>query len=216
MAKLRLVYSYAVGEFEKHFAEMTKPIAATATAAVKEAGQELLQEGRQNIAGAGFSRRFQSGYRVRLFPKTRKPVIDAVALGYFRIGYFGIFETGASIKGKPLLWVPLPSTPKKLNSKRLTPSIYREQIGPLYYVKNPGGRPLLFGKQSARGRSRGSTFSLASLRKGSALNTPSRSVPLFVGLDVANIRKRFKLTAIAERIADKLPELYAKHFKDDV
>lgn len=215
MANLRLAYSYVTGQFEQALVDMTKPIAETATAAIREAGSELLQDGRANIAGAGFSRRWQTAYRVRYFPKTRKPVIDSVALGYFRTPYFGVFETGASIKGKPLLWIPLPQTPKKINAKRITPTLYREKIGPLFFVKRPGGNPLLFGKQASRGRRTGGTLSLASLRKGSALNTTARNVPLFVGLSSVNLRKRFKLTAIAERIAKKLPEFYARNFKGD-
>ena len=40
-------------------------------------------------------------------------------------------------------------------------------------------------------------------------------VPLYVGVDAANITKRFAIIDAIQRAAARLPELYLKHFRDD-
>lgn len=59
----------------------------------------------------------------------------------------------------------------------------------LVSVKRPGKRPLLIGEVSGK------------------------RVPLFVGVDVVNIRKRFAIAAIVRRAADQLANFYSNRFR---
>lgn len=215
MANLRLLFRATLGEFDRAFAEMAAPIAAAATAAAREAGDELKAEARADIAAGGMSKRWQNAYRVNVYPKGGQSSIDAAAFGFHKIPYAAAFEEGASIVGRPRLWLPLSGTPKKIGRQKLTPELYRQKVGPLQYVARPGKAPLLMARQAAKSRSRRGGVSLSSLRRGAAGSGPTRSVPLFVGVDRVQLRKRFHIAAIAERIRGRLADLYVKHFGDD-
>lgn len=119
-------------------------------AAAQDASEEILDEGRANIAGAGnFGTRWTQGLHA--------PVSEGG--GSIRIGvthdvpYFMVFERGAVIQGKPLLWIPL-SFASEAQGVRA-----RDFPGRLFRVdRKSGGAPLLlsaddkqpkyFGKQS--------------------------------------------------------------------
>lgn len=107
--------------------------------AVKAAAQIAVQEGRANIASAGFSGRWQSGLRSRFY---RNRGTDPAALVYHRFGGIaGVFEHGSTIRGKPLLWIPVTS-----NKLFRRPRDFR---GKMFSV-NRGRRPLLFSAASKK------------------------------------------------------------------
>lgn len=206
---VRISYSYPKGKFEKNLREMNLPVAKAATDAILEVRQTFETAARANIAAAGFSRRWQTGYRVLKFPRGAKPAIDVAAFGYHKIGYANVFERGAKVSGKPLLWLPLPGAPKKIGREKVTPKLYAQKVGPLQYVSRPGKAPLLLGKKSGRGKK----LSLKSLRRGASGAGKTSMVPLFVGLKAVSIGSKFDISAVAERVAARLPEIYHRHFQ---
>lgn len=219
MAGISLKYE-GRGQAAAAFAQHRDPIAIAATGAVKDAAQILLKDARANIAAAGFSHRWQMGFRVRTFP-ARGVSIDAQLQGFHRIGFANIFERGGTIrpKQKKLLWVPLPDAPKKIGGQRLTPKLYIEQIGPLHSINRPGRAPLLAGYIVA-----GRKATVAQLRAGSRRASQGRaggrrrgrralpviSVPIFVGVPSARIARRFNITPIYDRIRGQIADLYVK------
>lgn len=95
----------------KMIREKQRPVATAAVAALREVAAESVQEGRQNIgaAGAGFTRaQWQSGlqYRTKGGTQGGQPSLQAEATIFHRYGIAGVFEHGATIQGKPLLWIP--------------------------------------------------------------------------------------------------------------
>ncbi|RWF52049.1 MAG: hypothetical protein EOS50_26075 [Mesorhizobium sp.] len=212
MARFR--YERKAGEFAAAMAAMKDPIAFAGTAAISEAGDIVKRQGRQDIAAAGFSRRWQNALRVNVYPR-RKPSMNAAALIYHNIQYAGVFEEGATITGKPRLWLPLPSAPKRVGRQRMTPALYIKTIGPLVSIERPGKPPLLAGKIATNRRgSKTGKVSLSALKRGGA-GAPSTLVPLFVGIDRVNIRDRFSIREITERAAARLGDLYLKHLNPD-
>ena len=121
---------------------------------------------------------------------------------------------GGSIRGKPTLWLPLDTTPKKVGRYRMTPERYRQEIGPLALVKHPGRKPLLFGKMevSARQAQSGALgkVTLPKLRKGAAKSGIVRAVPLFVGVDSVKIRDRFSINEIVDKAIDRMGEVFVR------
>src|SRR5690606_32298809 len=82
-------------------------VGVAAAHAVRSAQQEILSQGRANMRAAGNfgSSRWQQGLRadVQIEPP------DTLALNvWHEVPYFNVFQFGAVIKGKPLLWIPLP------------------------------------------------------------------------------------------------------------
>ncbi|RWO90936.1 DUF6441 family protein [Mesorhizobium sp.] len=210
MARFR--YQRKEGEFALAMAAIKDPIAFAGTAAISEAGDIVKREGRQDIAAAGFSKRWQNALRVNVYPR-RKLSMNAAALIFHNIRYAGIFEEGAVISGKPRLWLPLPSAPKRTGRQKMTPALYVKTIGPLFSIERPGKPPLLAGKIATNRRgSKTGKVSLSALKRGGA-GAPSTLVPLFIGIDRVNIRDRFSIRQITERAAARLGALYLKHLK---
>jgi hypothetical protein len=58
---------------------------------------------------------------------------------------------------------------------------------------------------------------MSALRRGRAPGARGtlRLVPLYVGIDAVKMPKRFAVREAIRRAADRLPELYLKHFRDE-
>jgi hypothetical protein len=141
--------------------------------------------------------------RVTRYPKSGVSLKPAV-FAFHKIPYAEVFEIGATIHGKPLLWIPLSSTPAKIGGKRTTPKLFSVSFGALHFVQPSSGPPLLVAKFS--GRSRGGKLSAAGLRRGGSEG--GTNVPVFVGLDAVKLRKRFGLRAIFAQAASHLKANY--------
>lgn len=189
-------------------------MATAATEAMREVGEIAQAAGRASIRAAGgrFGKGWQNALRLQVFPKNGVS-LGATAFIYHKIPYAGVFERGATIHGKPIMWVPLKSAPSTIGGRKLTPDQYRVQIGPLTYVKRPGHPPLLVGRiasRTAKGR-KVTSVNLSALKRGS--REGGSSVPIFVGIDVARISKRFDIAGAIAQAARNLPILYFKHLQ---
>ena len=203
------------GAFVEAFMSAEKPIARAATMAVKEAGNDVKSDARAKIASAGFGKKWQNALRADVYPK-RDESINAAAHIYHKIHYAHVFEEGAKISGKPLLWLPLSNVAKKVGRRKLTPQNYP---GALQYVRRPGKNPLLMAKmrvsKAAARRAQMGKVSAAAMRRGASGSGVLRSVPIFVGISTVTIRKRFSVRQVTEQAAARLGELYMKHLQVD-
>jgi hypothetical protein len=196
---------FALSDVAKSFVdtivkELQRPIAKAATAAVREAGEIAKRNGRASIAAAGFSRKWQNALRVNIYPPQGDSMRPAAFI-FHKIRYAGVFEEGAVIGGKPLLWLPLPTVPLR-RGRPMTPSQYARTVGPLVTIERPGRPPLLFPKPRAG-------------RRGRRAAVDAERKPLYVGLSTVAIAKRFDIKGAAQKAAAQLPSLYAKHLKAD-
>jgi hypothetical protein len=180
--------------------EIEKPIAKAATAAMRDTGDSAKRNGRASIAAAGFSRKWQNALRVNIYPPQGDSIRPAAFI-FHKIRYAGVFEQGALIAGKPLLWLPLNSVPVR-RGRPMLPSEYARSVGPLVSVQRPGRPPLLFAKHQPKRRRRRAAESLG--RKS-----------LYVGLSAVEIARRFDVRGAAVEAANQLPALYEKHLRTD-
>jgi hypothetical protein len=104
-----------------------EPVAKAAVAALRETAANAVKEGRANIAGAGlgFQRaQWLTGLKYRTVGATKggEPSLDAKAIVFHKYGIAGVFEHGATIEGKPLLWIPTThgAPPAGRSGKKLT------------------------------------------------------------------------------------------------
>lgn len=79
---------------------ITRTVATTAS----EASGEVLRRGRADIASAG---RFGRRWHVGLHADVRQEQVGTSISVFHDVQYFSVFETGKTIRGKPLLWIPL-------------------------------------------------------------------------------------------------------------
>jgi Family of unknown function (DUF6441) len=212
----KLLLSALSGDFEESMRELELPIATASTATMDEVAEVVKREGRSDIGRAGFSVRWQNALRVDRYPRGSKKSVDAAVFLFHRIVYAGIFEDGGRIAGQPLLWVPLDSTPKKIGRNRMTAANFGRLIGPLTSLSSRTGTPLLGAPvrlsrtQAASDRPK---ITLAALRRGKSGTGILRTVPMFVGIRVANMRKQLNIRQICERAQSRIPAIYASKFR---
>jgi Family of unknown function (DUF6441) len=132
------------------FRDKERRIAKAATAALRETASIAVKEGRSNIASSGrFGARWQKGLQYRMLEAEEGKPLGAKVLIFHKFGGMaGAFEFGATIQGKPLLWIPTtPGAPRARRSgKKLTSATVRGQ--PMLFDANdrdPARKPLYVG-----------------------------------------------------------------------
>jgi hypothetical protein len=203
----RVVFSAARGQLGALLEGLNKPIAEAATGAITDAAASFTTKGRAAIAGAGFGPKWQNALRVIVYP-TGRASIDAAMYAYHKIRYAGVFETGATITGKPFMWLPIAALPDKFGSQRVTPKVYRETVGPLHTVRARGKLPMLAGPVKV-GRP-GSKLTLSKLRAGQAGGKGVETIPLFVGIKVVHEPAKLGLAAVFNEVKGDLPADFAR------
>ena len=93
----------------KMIRDKQRPVATAAVEALQETAEQAVQEGRSNIAAAGkFTGKWQTGLQFKMQDADAggEPSLQAKALVFHSYGLASVFEFGATIEGKPLLWIP--------------------------------------------------------------------------------------------------------------
>lgn len=171
-------------QVRKAFVAVSRGLARASKATIEEAADRMLKRGRADIAAAGMSKEIVEGLQVSVYPKGSKVSIDSAVYVSHRLPFASVFEEGATIRGRPLLWVPLPGVPTTIGGRPTTARRYAAQNGKMFLIHGRNGRPIL------------------AQREG------KRLVPLFVGLDSVTIRKRFHIAQIAAGIGAELPAIF--------
>lgn len=211
MAKtLRLVWTTVTGQFADVFEAIQHPMAVASTEAMDQLAKDVKTGGRANIRAGGFSSKWANALRVDRYPK-RGVSINAALWIWHKIPYAGVFEQGASIHGKPMLWIPLSGMPKKIGGKRTSVASYAASVGPLVRVNRANGPPLLVGKPPSgmrKGRTRAQ-------REAHSRFASSQVAPLFVGISAVTVKKHFSLQRFFEQASGSLVGYVAAKFRDD-
>lgn len=211
-----------LGKYAADVKQHQQALARAVTGAFRDGAKELQQQTRTAITAAGLGPRFARQFKAFAFPRRQfslSPVIrgwHARAFKRSKIGrYANIFARGGTIHGKPLLWLPLPTAPRRIAGQMPTPTLYEKEIGPLVRLRGAHGPPML-GGQSLRAVE-GRRATVAQLKNG-ARNARERAagrkgrntvtVPMFIGLPSVRIPKKLNMDAIFTRVRNDLPKLF--------
>jgi hypothetical protein len=199
------------GDMSKITGRARDRIAAAATAAMRDAANQLKTKGRAAIAAGGMSTKFQNALRVKVFPEQGDSISPAV-IAYSKIPYAGVFEDGATISGSPFLWLPLDNAPFGRGGNRMTPKKFIATIGPLYAISRPGKPPLLGAVIRATDARAAKGVSLSLLRRGRNPNGRGtvRLVPVFIGIRRVTDPKKFDINDVAREVASGIGEAILK------
>src|SRR6516162_4512846 len=111
-----------------------EPIANAAVAALEATANNSVKAGRANIATAGLGfqhAQWMSGLKYRMENATKggEATLNPKAIVFHKYGIAGVFEYGATIEGKPLLWIPTQhgAPPASRSGKKLTSATIRGQ-----------------------------------------------------------------------------------------
>jgi hypothetical protein len=186
---MRLFLSNIRGEIDAAVKEIQRPMAEAATAALKEVAATAVASGKVHLASKGFSAKSQKGFASQFFPKSGASLRASTRI-FHRVGYFGLFEEGGTITGKPKLWLPTDAVPRAPGGRRkLRPREFSARFGGLRSVNHPGRVPMLVGRVGGK------------------------SIPVFVGVSSVTLRKRIDLYGVIDRAASRFGEYYVKNVK---
>lgn len=208
------------GRWAADVLDYQKPLAKALTMAAREGARMLQAETRAAIIAGGLGPRFARQFKAFGFPRRQFSMSPAVrgwharAWKGSRIGrYANIFARGGTIRGKPLLWVPLPTAPKRIGGMPPTPKLYFDNIGPLVRLHGTR-RPILAGRSAREIRGRRAT--VAQLQTGQrrlAAGRKTAIVPMFVGVPSVKIPRRVNMDVIFARVQAALPALFRQQME---
>lgn len=197
--------------------KMKGSMAGAARRAMQQLARDIQTQARAEIARAGLSKRWQTGFTTSVAPRRPDGKLDITIRGKHRIGYANIFERGGTIrpKGRSRLWIPLPSAPKKINGTRTTAGLFAAQVAPLISFHRSGGAPLLgaYLNRAPVGRSATVGQLKAGAAKAGRGSQRGRTVkpvlvPMFVGVTSVQVRDRLDVSAIYDQARLNLAALY--------
>lgn len=156
-----------------------------AQAAAQKAAADLITEGKSDMAGSGnfSSDRWQNGLQALVSFQSRSDINIRFT---HKVPFWRVFEFGATIQGKPLLWIPL-SFAEDAQGVRA-----RDYSGDLFRVDRGGRAPLL----------------MASMGKGQ----PAQAK--YFGKESVTIPQKFHLRNVARSVASRLSSYYKDAFKN--
>lgn len=130
-------------DLQKHFkASATRNygrVADSVRGAARRMATQIEEDWKVDVANAGnFSERWVNALKVQINPPTGRTVNITMTVRIEGIPYWRIHEYGGTIKGKPLLWIPLSWTGIKIRARE-----YGRRFG-LFRVDREGKNPLLF------------------------------------------------------------------------
>ncbi len=204
------------GQWIKATNEYERIMAKAATLGMRQIGKLAEKKGREAIEASGFSSRFAKTLRAINKPPSGYVLNPAVYV-HSTLNYADVFETGKTIIGNPLLWLPFPNVPPGKNREHMTPREYIRNIGPLVTMRRRGGLPMLGAvvegpsTKPSRGRLR-RTF--LKQRFGEATRK-THVVPMFFAVTSITIPKKFDTEAAIEDAMKGLQDAYAEIIKPD-
>jgi len=153
--------------------------AADETAA--EAAEAIKEKGDADISGAGrFGSRWTDSFKAEVSTDRERVLISV----YSTIPYFSIFEFGGTIKGNPLLWIPL--SPEYGGDAM---GINARDYGALFKVPN---------KRTPNARA----------GKAPLLLSYSDRQPKYFGKEQVTIPRKFSIREICREEANKVPGIF--------
>jgi hypothetical protein len=153
---LRVIFGdqQAGPKFRMGYVRFAERVGIAAVTTLQQAARTIVTRGRADMRAAGNfgSARWQQGLHA-------EPQIDAdhgrmQVQVWHDVPYFRVFQKGAVIKGKPLLWIPLSfaGVPKGLLARNYPGGLFRvDRAGksPLLLSRRDG-KPKYFGRKSVR------------------------------------------------------------------
>lgn len=202
------------GDLQRFMREETALAERAVTAGIREATEGLKQELRAQIIGAGLGARLARTWRSETYPKGSTSIRAAGLVWSAAPMVVRAHGEGALIRGREGLWlaIPLPTAPKRVMGKRVTPGNLERAWGiRLRFVYRRGQPSLLVATLRPSGGKRGGfrAPSAKAMRTGTGL----ASVPMFLLVPQVRLRARFNVDRAARKWQDALPGIIAKHFR---
>lgn len=202
---MKFVIKAPAGQASDSALKLANRMATGLTSAMRDVAKIAVAKGRQSIAGSGLGPRWVRSLRSRISPRSGVS-FNPSAFIHSTINYSDVFEHGRVIQGKPFLWLPLPSVPKS-KGRQLTPKQYVRQFGPLRTISRPGKAPMLGAAVRVNVRP-GRKVSRRALSGTISKRASSVIVPLYVGIALVTLPKKFDVHGAVEEAFEQFGDIY--------
>lgn len=155
-----------------------------ARSAAQQAAEEIVERGRADIAAApgNWGTRWLEGLQAKVSEGGGN---IRIAVSH-NVPYFGVFQHGAVIQGRPLLWIPLSFADSATMTWPGRGARARDYPGRLFRVDRKAGAPLLLDYRTKE--------------------------PQYFGKESVTIPKKFHVLEIAREVARKLKEIFRENY----
>lgn len=203
-------------------------IADNLTKAMRDGGADLQADLRAQTEAAFQGNRMPKTWRIKHYPRAEASLSPS-AYVYSRAGkIIEAFDQGVTIRSKDGFWLAIPTAEAgRFGSRRgaapfLSRGGHREKITPggwerrtgmrLRFVYTGEGRALLVADQAQLRRGLAAPYS--SRGRGSRLYGPAgQTIVVFILVRQVRLNKRLDIPAAAQRAADRMPGLIARHWR---
>lgn len=175
------------------------------TRGMARAAREIQSDWRSQISGSGLGRRVANSVRSAAYPKGDVSM-NAAALIWTRAPKIvAAHNEGALIRSADGFWlaIPLPAAGRGRGGKRTTPKDWEQRTGrSLQFIYRKGRSALLVDQGRYLNRKLADPVKWKSTRRVRGAN---KSIPIFVLVPQARLKKKFDLQSSAMRIAARVP-----------
>jgi hypothetical protein len=206
-------FQFKAPDLSKVLKETEQDIEKSVTNAMREVTETLKQDLREDVIAGGLGPRLARTWRGKTFPE-RTESLNAASFVWSKAAKLAdAFDRGALIKSRDGFFLAIPTaaagpTGRSANgrSERITPGGWERRTGlRLRFVYRRGAPSLLVADQS-RLNSKG--LAAANRRKRG-----DTSIPIFILVPQAKLKKRLNIEKIAEETADRVPAILTKHWR---
>lgn len=189
------------------------------TAGVRRIGGIVKDEWRRQVVGGGLGQRLANAIRQKNYP-AKGQSMGAASLVYAQpnrkksasaADVIDAFDKGALIRGKDKLWlaIPFPAAGKVAGSRnigRLTPLRWEQRTGmPLRFVYRRGKPALLVVDQARLDKKEHAKRKGGRRRKSDGILSGEMTIPIFLLLPQAQLKKRLDLEPVRKQALEALP-----------
>lgn len=199
------------GDLERMLAAELKGAETAVSAAIREAGEGLKGDWRQQITSAGLGERLARTIRANVYPKGQASM-SAAAVVYSRASKIvDAFDRGATIRSKDGFWlaIPTPAAGRGLRGKKITPGEWERRHGQRLRFIYRAGQPSLLVAEKFRITKRG-----RAVKSRSKTGRGQVTAVIFLLVPQVTLRKRLDLARSAKEWEARLPGMIVRHWPD--
>lgn len=188
------------------FKEFDYSLKRATSGAMRECSEGMKRDLRSDVERAGLGRRVANTWRNAVYPDKGKVSANAAASVYSRAPHIiAAYDQATTIRSRNGQWLAIPTdnVPPGSRNRRLTPANWPDNLGKLRFVKLPNGKAMLVAegvRYNKNGKLRGLRRRKASKTRGEHILISERvSVPMFILIRQASIRKRLDVKGVADK-----------------
>lgn len=210
---MKLVVKADKGQWVQATTDAERIMAKGLTSAMRELGKRAAAAANQEIHSSGLaSKKWE--LKAKNFPISGNALDPAVWL-HSTVNFENIFESGKFIVGDPYLWLPLPSVPLWPGdpTRQMSPKKYVQSVGPLVTMRRPGKPPMLGAVVTGRPKAQpfGRFASRTILKRGARVSGPKSTIPLFIAVRLASIKKKFDVLSAVQSVTEQMQGIYTQN-----